>query len=57
MINSFRKTGFYNFGSVLNKKKCQKFKRISNLRKLDKKSFIVPKRILKKGRFSKISWN
>ena len=22
MINSFRKTGFYNFGSVLNKKKC-----------------------------------
>ena len=57
MINSFRKTGFYNFGSVLNKKKCLEIqKRISNLRKLDKKIFYSSeKEFMKKGRFSKYS--
>ena len=57
MISSFRKTGFHNFGSILNRKKCLEIQdRISKLRKLDRKIFYSSeKEFNKKGRFSKYS--
>ena len=57
MIKSFRKTGFHNFGSILNRKKCLELQdKISKLRKLDRKIFYTTeKEFNKNGRFVKYS--